>query len=111
MRGRQNVLVVAFLLLAPAVAVSGTNDRNWQDGELLSRKTVPLGRTFVRNEYVYRVRGLNREYLVVSETPLQLDLFVPIKFSADRRQILIQDADGHEHKVRILQRAAVSLRH
>jgi hypothetical protein len=56
------------------------------------------------------VRGLNREYVVVSETPLNADLYVPIKFSPDRRQILIQDADGREHKVHILQRAVVSLR-
>ena len=110
MRGRQIVLGVVFLLLVPAAALWGAPDRNWQDGELLSRKTVPLGRTFLKNRYVYRVRGLNREYLVESETPLQLDLYVPMKFSPDRRQILIRDADGHECKVHILQRASVSLR-
>ena len=69
-----------------------------------------MGRTFLRNRYVYRVRGLNREYLVVSKIPLQVDLYVPIKFSPDRRQIVIQDAEGNEHKVQILQREAVSLR-
>ncbi|HUD13163.1 MAG TPA: hypothetical protein VMQ56_05870 [Terracidiphilus sp.] len=109
MRGRQIALGIAFLLLVP-LAVLAAPSRTWQDGELLSRKTVPLGRTFLRNRYVYRVRGLNREYVVVSETPLNADLYVPIKFSPDRRQILIQDADGREHKVHILQRAVVSLR-
>ena len=110
MRGRQIALGIALVLLAPVVALSGEPTRSWQDGELLSRKTVPMGRTFVRNEYVYRVRGLNREYVVVSHTPLQLDLYVPMKFSPARRQILIQDADGRECKAHILRRAAVSLR-
>jgi hypothetical protein len=110
MRGRQIALGVVFLLLAPAASLWGAPGRSWQDGELLSRKTVPLGRTFLKNRYVYRVRGLNREYLVESETPLQLDLYVPIKFSPDRRQILIRDSDGNERKVHILQRASVSLR-
>jgi hypothetical protein len=110
MRGRQIALgVVALLLLAP-VAASGGPGRSWQDGELLSRRTVPMGRTFLKNRYVYRVRGLNREYVVESETPLQVDLYVPIKFSPDRRQIVIRDADGNEIKVHILQRASVSLR-
>ena len=110
MSGRQIALGVLFLVLAPAAALSGAPARSWQDGELLSRKTVPMGRTFLKNRYVYRVRGLNREYLVESPIPLQLDLYVPIKFSSDRRQILIRDADGHECKVHILQRASVSLR-
>lgn len=111
MRGRQIALGVVFLMLAPAVALSGPPSRSWQDGELLSRKTVPIGRTFLKNRYVYRVRGLNREYVVESQVPLQLDLYVPIEFSPDHRQILIRDASGHECKVHILQRASVSLRH
>src|SRR5580698_2516458 len=110
MSGRQFALGVGFLLLASALGLSAAPGPTWQDGELLSRKTVPMGRTFLKNRYVYRVRGLNREYLVESETPLQLDLYVPIKFSPDHRQILIRDAEGHECKVHILQRASVSLR-
>jgi hypothetical protein len=88
----------------------GAPGRSWQDGELLSRKTVFIGRTFQNNRYVYRVRGLNREYVVESETPLQLGLYTPMKFSPDGRQILIQDADGNERRVHVLRRAAVSLR-
>jgi hypothetical protein len=110
MSWRQIAFGAVFGLLATAVVVSAAPSRSWQDGELLSRKTVPMGRTFLKNRYVYRVRGLNREYLVESDTPLQLDLYVPMKFSADRRQILIQDADGNERKVHILQRASLSLR-
>jgi hypothetical protein len=110
MSGRHIALGFVFLLLVPTAALSGEPARSWQDGELLSRKTVPMGRTFLKNRYVYRVRGLNREYLVESPTPLQFDLYVPIKFSPDHRQILIRDAEGHECKVHILQRASVSLR-
>ena len=110
MFGRQFALGSGLLLLASAAALAAPPERSWMDGELLSRKTVQIGRTFLKNRYVYRVRGLNREYLVESQTPLQLNLYVPMKFSPDRRQILIQDADGNERKVHILQRAAVSLR-
>jgi hypothetical protein len=111
MRGRQIALGVVFLLLVSVPGLSAaTTTRSWQDGELLSRKTVPMGRTFLKNRYVYRVRGLNREYLVESQIPLELDLYVPLKFSPDRNQIIIQDSDGHQYKVHILQRAAVSLR-
>jgi hypothetical protein len=110
MHGRQIALAVVIVLLTPLAALGGGPGRSWQDGELLSRKTVPIGRTFLRNAYVYRVRGLNQEYLVMSETPLELDLYVPMKFSRDHRQILIQDAGGNERKVQILRRAAVSLR-
>jgi hypothetical protein len=110
MRGRQIALGVAFLLLVSVKGLSAATTRSWQDGELLSRRTVPMGRTFLKKRYVYRVRGLNREYVVESQTPLQLDLYVPIKFSADRTHIVIQDSEGHQYQVHILQRAAVSLR-
>jgi hypothetical protein len=107
---RHLALGVGISILTSAAALAGAASRSWQSGELLSRKTVPMGRTFVKNRYVYRVRGLNREYLVESEAPLQLDLYVPMKFFPDHRQILIKDADGNERKVHILQRASVSLR-
>ena len=109
MRGRQIALGAAFMLLVSAKALSAAPARTWQDGELISRRTVTMGRT-LQNRYVYRVRGLNREYVVESNTPLELNLYVPMKFCPDHRQILIQDADGNERKVRILQRASVSLR-
>ena len=106
--GRQLVLSIALLLLAPLEVPAGTPIRLWLDGELLSRKTVPVGRTFVKNEYVYRVRGFNCTYLVVAEQPLQMDLYVPMKFSAVRKQLFMQDAEGKEYKARILQKDIVS---
>jgi hypothetical protein len=105
MRGRQILLVALLLLLAPWKVLAGPVGRSWQDGELLSRKTVPMGRTFVRNQYVYRVRGFNCRYVVVSKTPFALDLYQPMKFSIDRKHIVIQDADGRELQAHILRKA------
>lgn len=105
MSGRHISLGIALILLAPFVGLAGTPDRLWQDGELLSRKTVPVGRTFLRNQYVYRLRGSNVRYLVVSDTALQLDLYVPMKFSIERKHVFIQDADGQERRAHILQKA------
>ena len=110
MRGRQIAFAITVLLVAPLWSQAGGQSRLWQEGELQSRRTVPVGRTFLQNRFVYRVRGFNCSYLVVSETPLKLDLFVPMKFSTDRNQIIIKDADGKEQKVRILQKVSAKRR-
>jgi hypothetical protein len=99
-------LTVAGLLVAlviPASLSAASVTRRWQDGEILSRKTVLTGRVNARKQYVYRVKAFNRSYLVVSDTPLHLDLYVPIRFSADRKHLVIQDSDGQECKASILQ--------
>ena len=108
MHGRQIALGIAFLVMGRLDTLSAAPDRPWLDGELLSRKTVAVGRPYLRNEYVYRVRGFNCQYVVVSKTPLNVDLYVPIRFSRNRGQMLIQDADGHESTTHILQRAESS---
>ena len=105
MSGRHISLGMVLLLLAPFVGPAETPARLWQDGELLSRKTVPMGRTFLRNRFVYRVRASNRRYVVVCDAPLQLDLYVPMKFAIERRHIFIQDADGKERRAHILRDA------
>jgi len=110
MSGRQITLCLAFVLLAPFGELTAAPVRSWQDGELVSRKTVPVGRTFLKNEYVYRVRGSNCRYVVVSKTPLQLNLYVPMKFSASGKHVLIQDADGHQLKTQIIQKATFARR-
>ena len=111
MTGRRRMLRnIAILVFAPVLALAGSPSRQWQDGEILSRKTVPVGRSFLKNDYVYRLRGLNRRYVVVSKTPLQLDLLVPVKFSTFRNQIFIQGADGTEYKARIVQREVAARR-
>ena len=103
MVGRLAVAGILLALLVPASLDAAVVPRRWQEGEILSRKTVSTGRTYVHKQYVYRVKALNRSYLVVSDTALQLDLFVPMRFSADRRHLFIQDADGQECKAAILQ--------
>ena len=109
--GRRIALTLAFFFIASLAALAGSPTRLWQDGELLSRKTVPVGRTFLKNQYVYRVRSFHCEYLVVANTPLQLDLYTPMKFSAVHNEIFIQDSDGAERKVHILQKTLAIRRH
>ena len=103
MAGRLTIAGILLALLVPASLDAAALPRRWQDGEILSRKTVSTGRTYLRKQYVYRVKALNRTYLVVSDTPLRLDLYAPMRFSADRRHLFIQDADGQECKAAILQ--------
>lgn len=103
MTGRLTIAAVLFALLVPASLDAGVVQRRWQDGEILSRKTVSTGHAYLHKQYVYRVKGFNRSYLVVSNTPLSLDLYVPMRFSADRRHLFIQDANGQECKAAILQ--------
>jgi len=102
MEGRLTLAGILFALLVPASLDAAVVPRRWQDGEILSRKTVSTGRAYLRKQYVYRVKGFGHSYLVVSDTPLHLDLYVPMRFSADRRHLFIQDADGQECKAAIL---------
>ena len=103
MEGHLTIAGILFALLVPASLDAGVVPRRWQDGEILFRKTVSTGHAYVRKQYVYRVRAFDRTYLVVSDTALHLDLYVPMRFSADRRHLFIQDADGQECKAAILQ--------
>jgi len=105
MSARRILPGTVLILLTPLIGLAQPPARQWQDGEILSRKTVLVGRTSLRSEYVYRVRGSNCRFLVESDTALQLDLFQPMKFSIGRRHILIQDADGQERQTYILQKA------
>jgi hypothetical protein len=71
---------------------------------LVSRRTVPAGRNTFQNQFIYRVRGGTARYVVVSDEPLKLDLHVPMRFAVIRKHLVIQDADGTEHKAAILQK-------
>jgi hypothetical protein len=95
---------IALLGLAQWTAGAAPKSRVWQDGELLSRRTVPVGHDIFQNQFIYRVQGGTARYLVVSNEPLKLDLHVPMRFAATRRHLIIQDADGSEHKTAILQK-------
>ena len=102
---RRGMLVgIALLCLARWTARATPPDRVWQDGVLVSRRSVPAGRNAVQKQFVYRVRGGTARYVVVSDEPLKLDLHVPMRFQVSRKHLVIQDVDGREHKTAILQK-------
>ena len=61
------------------------------------------------HKYVYRLRGNDARYLVAANQPLKLDLMVPVKFAPLRRHLLIQDSDGKECKVSMVERDKTAL--
>ena len=95
---------VALLGLTQWTIAATSHDRVWQEGVLVSRRTVPAGRNSFQNQFVYRVRGGTARYLVVSDEPLKLDLHVPMRFAVTRRHLLIQDVDGSERRTAILRK-------
>jgi hypothetical protein len=103
---------LAVFLLFPAQVNAGSNTkpRLWQEGELISRKTVPADRHTPRNRYLYRVKGLDVRYRVVLDEPVNLDLHVPMRFSVGRKHLFIEDAAGQVSKATILERARYSSR-
>jgi hypothetical protein len=98
------IVFLALLVPAPLAAGSNSTTHHWQEGEILSRKTVPVGHGGLRYRYVYRLRGRNARYIVASDEPLKLDLMVPVKFAPLRRHLLIQDSEGKEYKVWMMER-------
>lgn len=103
-------LVLFLLLPARANAGSSTRARLWQEGELVSRKTLPADRHTLRNRYLYRVKGPNVQYRVVLEEPVNLDLHVPMRFSVTRKHLFIEDAASQVCKGTILERVRYSSR-
>ena len=107
-------LPIAFLLLAllPAAlpANSGTRPGQWQEGEILSRKTVLPGNHGNRTRYVYRIRSGNLEYTVRFDQPLSAAPYVPLKFSVNRKHMVVKDADGSELRAAILNRSGMTIR-
>ena len=102
---RRGMLIgIALLGLTQWTIAATSQDRVWQEGVLVSRRTVPSGRNSPQNQFVYRVRGGTARYMVVSNEPLKLDLHVPMRFAVTRRHVVIQDVDGREHKTAILQK-------
>jgi len=102
---RRGMLIgIALLGLAHSTAAADSKSRVWQEGVLVSRRTVPAGRNTFQNQFIYRVRGGTARYMVVSDEPLKLGLHVPMRFAVTRRRLVIQDVDGSEHKTAILQK-------
>jgi len=102
---RRGMLIgIALLGLTQRTVGATSHDRVWQDGVLLSRKTVSVGHDTFQKQFVYRVRGGTARYVVVADEPLKLDLHVPMRFVVTRGHLLIQDVDGKEHKTAIVQK-------
>jgi hypothetical protein len=95
---------IALLGLTQWTATAVSHDRVWQDGVLVSRRTVSVGRDTFQKQFVYRVRGGTARYVVVSNEPLKLDLHVPMRFVVTRRHLLIQDVDGSERSTAIVRK-------
>ena len=106
------VWVLFLALLCPARLTAGSNSttRRWQEGQLVSRKTIPAGNG-LRYKYVYRLRGGDAHYVVSAEEPLKLDRMVPVKFAPLRRHVLIQDSDGRECKLSMMERSKRAFGH
>lgn len=101
------VLLLSLGLLLPASLTAGSNSTklHWQEGEILSRKTIPSGHSGIRYQYLYRLRGGDAHYVVVAKEPLNVELQTPMKYAPLRRHILIRDTDGRECKVRVVERS------
>ena len=95
---------VALLGLTQPAAGATANGQVWQQGELVSRRTIPVGHDVFQKQFVYRVQAGTARYVVVSDEPLKLDLHVPMRFTLTRKHLVIQDLDGSERKTAILQK-------
>ena len=95
---------VALLGLTHWATAATSDGQVWQQGELVSRKTVPVGHDIFQTQFLYRVQAGTARYEVVSDEPLKLDLHVPMRFTVTRKHLVIQDLDGREHRTAILRR-------
>jgi|SRR5271157_1395154 len=107
--------LMAFLLAAPwllpaGLSASGTHQQLWQEGEILSRKTILPRHHHPQTRYVYRIKGGGVHYVARFDQPLSLGLYAPLKFSVDHRHLLVQDADGSEMKASILKKSEPVIR-
>ena len=108
-------LLLAFSLLfaiapRPVAAASGSNSQVWQDGELVSRKTIFPRPHHPRTTYVYRIKSGAVHYVARFDRPLSLRLYGPVKFSIDRGHLYVKDADGTELKASTVRRSEPAIR-
>ena len=98
-------LVLLLLPISGKMAVASEIPiRHWQEGEILSRKTVPSGHRNSRRRYLYRIRNGLVQYTALSDEPLSMAAYTPLKFSVAHRHLFVQDADGLEWKASILRK-------
>jgi hypothetical protein len=110
-RFKPMAFVLLLLLPSPvALAASGTRIQHWQEGEILSRKTITPGHHHSRTCYVYRIKSGGVQYVARFDQPLSLAPYAPLKLAVGRRHLFVQDADGSELKASILRKSEAPMR-
>ena len=107
---RAIVIVLLAVLPASLSAGSGTPSPRWQEGEILSRKTILPSHHHTQTRYVYCIRSGGVEYTARFDRPLAMRTYAPVKLSVRRKHILVQDADGSQQKASILMRSMMAIR-
>ena len=100
---RPITLVLLIPLLLPVASAAG--NQRWQEGEILSRKTIAPGRHHSQPRYVYRIKADGMQYVARFDRPLSVPPYEPLKFSVARRHLFVQDADGSELKAPLLRKS------
>ena len=105
---------IALLLLGPvlptALPAAAPHGLRWQEGEILSRRTIVPGHHKNQTRYVYRIRGGGRQYTARFDQPLSVAPYSPLTFAVSGGHLVVQDADGSELKASILKKSDPSLR-
>jgi hypothetical protein len=103
-----------LLLLLPfsgrMAAASEMPNRHWQQGEILSRKTIPAGHRNSRTRYVYRIKNGLVQYTARFDEPLSMAPYTPLKFSVAHGHLFVQGTEGMEWEASILKKWEPSMR-
>jgi hypothetical protein len=111
LRPKAVLLVLLSLPLSSVPAVAyGAHNQRWQEGEILSRKTVAPGHHNLRTRYVYRIKSGSVQYVARFDQPLSLAPYTPLMFSVVHKHLFVRDANGSELKASILKRAEPGIR-
>lgn len=106
-------LVLTAPWLIPSALPAGPSTHNkqlWQEGEIVSRKTILPGHHHPRTRYLYRIKSGGLQYMARFDEPLSLAPYAPLKVSVNRRHLFVQDSDGSEMKAAILKKSEPELR-
>jgi hypothetical protein len=103
-------LLLGLLLPASLPAASDVPGPHWQDGEILSRRTITPGHHNNQTRYVYRIKGGGLQYTVRLDRPLAMALYTPMKFAVSHKHLVVQDTDGSELKANILKKSEPIIR-
>lgn len=98
-------LLLLLLAFSPRVITATEADnRHWQEGEILSRKTIPPRHHHSRTHYLYRIKNGSVQYTARSDERLSFAPYTPLRFSVVHKHLFVQDEDGFEWKASILKK-------